>query len=112
MERGFFTVLGFDDLSADILDEAKHAFGESVTYMPKSGGSHSVIGIFNEIFSQVDPDTERVIASNQPTLGIKLDDIPVAPQKNDKVIVRSISYRVYDSREDGEGGTQLFLYKI
>ena len=99
----------------DILDCAKFAFGEHdfpVIYKPIAGGSYNIVGIFENQYEQVDPDTERVVAANQLTLGVKLSDLPYAPQKGDKVIVRNVTYRVIDSQEDGIAGAILFLHKV
>jgi len=99
----------------DILECAKFAFGEHdepVIYKPITGGSYDIVGIFDNQFEQVDPDTERVVAGNQVTLGIKLNDLAKKPQKKDVVIVRDIRYRVIDSQEDGVAGAILFLHKV
>ena len=106
--------LGIDELFDDIHECAKETFGEEIVYSPKSGGRFDIIGIFNEIFEQIDPDTERIVASNEPTCGIKLSDIPFRPIKGD-IILRpktDDSFRVVDSREDGEGMSQLFLHRM
>lgn len=104
--------LGFDKLASQIHDASKCAFGEDVTFEPQAGGSFSIVGIFNEIFEQVDPDTERVISTQNPTLGVKLSDLPSTPKKDDVLKIRGVTYRIYDSQEDGEGMSQLFLTKV
>lgn len=101
----------FRDLACNILDACKACFGESVKYVPKVGAPFDIRGIFDNQFEQVDPDTEIVVASNQPTLGIKLADLPLPPAKGDKVFVRDLEYRVIDSQEDGVAGAVLFLHR-
>lgn len=106
--------LGIDELFNDIHECCKETFGEEIIYSPKEGGEFSVTGIFNEIFEQIDPDTERIVASNEPTVGIKLSDLPFVPAKGDKVQRPKTgdTFRVVDSREDGEGMSQLFLHRL
>lgn len=103
--------LDFRTLACNILDAAKSCFGEDVLYVPKVGTPLNIRGIFDNQFEQIDPDTEIVISSNQPTLGIKLNDLPLPPAKGDKVFVRDIEYRIVDSQEDGVAGSLLFLHK-
>lgn len=102
----------FRDLACNILDAAKSCFGEAVIYIPKVGASLNIRGIYDNQFEQVDPDTEIVVANNQPTLGIKLKDLPLPPAKGDKVFIRDIEYKVIDSQEDGVAGATLFLHKV
>ncbi len=107
--------LDFDDLADDIHENVKCAFGETqaVTYLPLAGGSTVITGVFNDRHNVVDPDTERVIASNIITLGVKLADLPAIPVKNDKVSITKTgkTYRVVNSEEDGQGWTELFLHE-
>lgn len=104
--------MGFKDLTAGIHENVKSVFGEEIEYEPPSGGSLTITGIFNEKYFFVDPDTEQGISTNQPNVGIKLSDLDSPPVKGAFVTVRGVKYRVHDSREDGEGWTVLFLYKV
>lgn len=107
--------LGFDKLAESVHDCIKDTFGETqtVTYTPKSTGvAETIIGVFNTRHQVVDPDTEQVVDSNVPTLGIKRADISVDPVKGDLVVVRSLEYRVHSSQEDGEGWIELYLYEV
>jgi len=88
------------------------AFGEWVKYYPKlATGSFRIEAIFDGPFEQVDPDTEVVVASNQFSLGIKINDLPFLPAKGDKVTIRNVQYSVVDFNEDGQGGGELILHK-
>ncbi len=112
----------FRELACDVLVKVNCTFGEKVSYYPSQGGGPIEIqATFDDFFEQVDPDTEVVIASNQPTLLIKLTDIPFLPIKGDvvrikanafKMQTKAISYTVYDSQEDGQGGSELFMHKV
>ena len=104
----------FGDCVGDLLDKATSgcAFGEPVTYYPKKAtGGFKIQAIFDGPFEQVDPDTEVLVASNQYTLGVKLADLPFPPCKGDRVSVRSVSYLVVDSQEDGQGGSEMILHR-
>ena len=101
--------------ASDILDAAKFAFGEhdeKVLYSPKRGGTYEIVGIFDNQYEQVDPDTEQVVAANQPVLGVKLADLPGEPERGDKVQIRGKWYRVIDSQEDGVAGASLLLHEV
>lgn len=105
----------FGECVSDLLNTATSAcaFGESVKYIPlKTGSSFTISAIFDGPFEQVDPDTEVVVASNQFTIGVKLSDLQFAPVKGDKVEIREILYRVIDSQEDGQGGSEIMLHKV
>jgi hypothetical protein len=102
---------GFGDLADCILQASLDSFGEEVVYLPKTGGQETKCGIFDNRFEQVDPDTEMVVASNQVTLGVKLSDFSNPIAKNDKFIIREITYRVIDVQEDGVAGARVFLHK-
>lgn len=94
-----------------ILGSSLSVFGEAVTYLPAAGGSRSMRGIFNEMFTEVDPQSGALISTQQPNLGVRLADFTVPPTVNDRVQVRGITYRVRDCQEDGEGGAKLILSK-
>ena len=102
----------FRELACEVLDLCECVFGEDVTYEPIRGGSYEIRGIFDNQFEQVDPDTEVVIASNAPTLGVKLADLPGPPVKGDIVIIREKRFRVIDSQEDGVVGSTLLLHEV
>ena len=104
----------FGELTSDLLDRAVGdcAFGEPIEYtFTRRRITKKINGIFDEIFEQVDPDTEVVVSSNLLTLGIKLSDLPYPPEKNDRVKLRKTIYRVVDSQEDGQGGSELILHR-
>lgn len=103
---------GFDKLTAGIQEHFKNTFGESVEYEPRLGGSTTLVGVFNDKALFVDPQTQQVVSSQQPTLGVKRSDMDAAPVKGDRVIVRGKKYLVHDSQEDGEGWLHLFLHEV
>lgn len=95
-----------------LLDCAMDAFGESITYCPISGGRIEISAVYDDQFEQVDAETEQLISSNQPTLGIKLADLGnIEPTKGDKVFRKNgEKFRVIESKEDGHGGSLLIMH--
>lgn len=104
----------FEALAKNAFDKIKCTLGLEVTYNPKLGGTHKIRGVFDDRMQEVDADAEVIISSNRFTLGIKLDDLPVEPDKGDIVIIKKIKYQVIDTLEDGVVGasTVLVLHKV
>lgn len=102
----------FPKMYGGALSTILDCLGEPVTYRPRKGGTFAIDGIFDEAFRQVDPDTQEVVASNNPRVGIKLKDIPFKPEQGDEIRIRNKIYRVKDSQEDGLGGTSLLLTEV
>lgn len=105
--------MSFEELASGIHDVVKDTFGEEVAFTPLAGGaSTSLKGIFNTRYQVVDPNGEQVVSSNQPTLGVKLADLPAPPVKGDFLLIREKQYQIHDSQEDGEGWLYLFLHEV
>lgn len=104
-------MVDFRDRVDRVLQKCTKVLGECVTYYPKSGGSYKIRAIFDNEYENVDPETEKIISSNQPALGVNLNDIKPTMRKDDMVQVRNLKYRVIEIREDGQGGATLFLHK-
>ena len=97
----------------DLLECAIETFGEEVTYYPVAGGVHKIIGVLDQNYEAIDPDTEQVITANQPVLGVNLNQIPFDVKNGDRVRIKEgVEFRVIDSREDGQGGSALFLQRL
>lgn len=103
----------FESLAKFAFDKIKVTLGINVTYIPKIGAPIEIQGVFDDRAQQVDPDTEIVVSSNVFTFGIKLADLPAKPQKGDKIVIKTITYIVIDSLEDGvpDASTVLVLHK-
>lgn len=104
-------MVDFRDRVDKLLKVATRTFGEDVTFMPRVGGLYVIKGIFDNDYEAIDPDTEEVISSNQPMVGINLHSLDVSPKQGDKFRVRNLTYKVIDVREDGQGGASCFLHK-
>ena len=89
------------------------AFGEEVKFFPtKAGGVCVVNGVFDSKYQVVDPDTQEMISTNKPGLGVNLNDFQVQPMQGDVFEIRGIKFRVTDKQEDGQGGAVLLLNKV
>lgn len=101
----------FRDRVNNLLRHCTKNFGEQVVYYPKRGGSHKIEGIFDNDVETVDPETEQLISSQQPILGVNLNDLKFEMKINDQVRIRNLMFRIIEVREDGQGGAQLILHK-
>jgi len=102
----------FKDLYCGVLDIAIPCLGESVCYRPRVGGVHTINAVFDEKAINIDPDTEEFISSNDPKIGIKLSSLPHTPQEGDRVDIGKRQFEVKDVREDGQGGAEIFMFRI
>jgi len=101
----------FKDKVHDLLGIAIPTFGEAVTYRPKTGGSFQIQAVFDNEWQEVDPNSNVVVSSNAPRLGIRLRDFPSKPIQGDCLVAEGKTYQVVDVQEDGQGGASLFLHK-
>lgn len=107
---------GFLGLVDKLLGSATKLLGDdscekTVIYESKRGGRTKIFAVFDNQFEAVDPDTERVVTSLNPVIGVRLRDLPQKPIEHDIVIARNVRYRVIDIQEDGVGGASLILHK-
>lgn len=102
----------FKDQVNGLLSVATSVFGESVEYWPLEGGRYVITAIFDREYEAIDPDTQVVVSSSAPRIGINLNELNIKPDKGDKVLIQGEIFTVYDSQEDGQGGATLFLHKL
>lgn len=102
----------FKDLYGGVLDIALPCLGETICYRPRVGGVHTISAVFDEKAINIDPDTEEFISSNDPKIGIKLCDLTFEPKEGDRVDIGRKQFQVKDVREDGQGGAEIFLFKV
>lgn len=105
-------MVDFRDRVKRVLRSSTKLFGEWVQYYPKNGGTYKLRGIFDHDYQAVDPDTEQLVSSNQPALGLNMNDFEFQIKQRDQVQIRNVRYSVIDSREDGQGGVTLLLHKV
>ena len=90
----------------------KRTLGEEMVYRHKSGGVVTIKAVWNKEHLFVDPDTEAVVSSTNPNIGVQLSDLLKAPAENDTVDFLNDSYRVIDFEQDGQGAAQIILLKL
>lgn len=99
--------MNFKTLSARVVGLANKMLGDELTYTPIVGSPVSIKGPFQNAWI----DTEGLM-SLKPTVRIALVDLDLPPAKGDQVTIDVVTYKVTESRPDGNGGTTLILQKV
>jgi len=94
-----------------MLGTLKRRLGEEMLYRHNSGGSVTICAVWNREHEIVDADTETVVSTNNPHIGVQLSDLLMPPVEDDEVVFCGITYRVVDVEEDGQGAAQIQLFK-
>lgn len=81
--------------------ERSSAVAEEVTYTPVGGGPATVRAVFELEPIDVDPETGVMVASAEPTIEVRVADLPAAPTRGDVVVARGTSYEVAESPPPG-----------
>jgi hypothetical protein len=104
--------MNFKDLVDDMLGVLTETFGEAVYYQHKKlkAQPYKITAVFDEMWEFTDPQTQAVVSTNAPRLGIRMSDLRVTPEQDDKVIIGKRHFLVKDSLEDGQGGAYLMLH--
>ena len=96
-------------------------FGQPVGYLSATYGQANINAIFDEAYLQLDPlgrgpDGETFqlgspggVTTAKPVIGIRLSDLPFAPDQGDRVMIGTDTYVVKEVRADGKGGAKLLL---
>lgn len=85
-------------------------FGQTVVYHGDGANPVTLTGIFDAAHESVELDVAGVpVSTRQPELGLRLADLPVAPQQGDHLEIDGTAYVVVDVRPDGQGGARLAL---
>ncbi len=95
-----------------VLGNCMTTFGEDIIYTPKGQPAVNMIGIFDGLYESVDPNTNTIVTSEQPIVGIRDSDLGQTPRQDDQVLARGVLYRVKEVQTDGQGGSKLYLHKI
>lgn len=93
-----------------VMRHAIDAFSEPVRYLCHDLQPFDTFAIVDKEFLEVDPDTGVPIQSTDPRIGLRESTLPRQPEQGDKVIMRGQTYRVIDSRTDGQAGVELSLH--
>jgi len=92
----------------------RDTFPTLVVYLPRSGGSHSITGIFDLASKVIEQDksTGLNIDSTAPTLTVRLADLTSAPRPQDTLTIGASTYEVYRVEPDGSGMAALRLTEV
>jgi hypothetical protein len=105
--------LDFRDHADRILKKAMSSMGTEAKFYPKKeGGIFNVRGVFDSKYQVVDPETQEIVSTNKPGLGVNLNDFTVIPVQGDEFEIRGTRFVVTDKQEDGQGGAVLLLNKV
>lgn len=88
------------------------AMKTGVTYSKVVNSEENLRGVFDSKYQIVDPETEEIISTNKPGVGVNLNDFEVIPVQGDEFFIQGIWFRVTDKQEDGQGGAVLLLNKV
>lgn len=103
--------MAWSDFTSGVLDQGLSTFGQAVTYTPTVGAPVDIVGVFDKAHTEVTLGHAAPVSSTHPTLGIKLSVLALRPVRGDAVLIASISYRVIDCEDDGQGGASLRLQR-
>ena len=95
-----------------VLGPLEDVFGEPATYIPATGTSYAITGVFDSAYKDVGLIDMEVDANTvQPVLGVRTGIFLSPPVQGDQVRVLSVGklYLVRDVRPDGHGWTKLML---
>lgn len=83
--------------------------GEPIIYKGDGSLSHALSGVFDETFSEIDPDTGRNVTSQTPSILLAVGDLPARPVRDDEFEIRGKIYLVHKFEPDGKGAARIFL---
>ncbi len=100
------------DFASLVLGPAMAVFADPITFTPTVSqpgvAAFPARGVYAS--KPVDIRVEGGTMSDvQPTLGIKIDDYPVAPKQGDSFVRAGITWFVWDIKPDGQGGADLII---
>ncbi len=108
-------VVTFGQLISDSLDTCKAVFGEEITLHPAGGSDSVVSGLYKEAHQELDPATgDLVVTSSQPTLRVKIADLPAGEllQPGSEVTAKGTRFQVIDQHPVGYGDALLVLQEV
>jgi hypothetical protein len=71
----------------------------------------TIDAVFDAAHQAVDLATGE-LSDLGPVLGIRVSDLPVAPEQDDTLTINGVAYAVSDVQVDGQGGATLPLRKV
>lgn len=104
--------MNWPEITDSVLEVCESVFGEPVVYTPQGLDPINISGIYDDLYEAVDPNTNTIITSDQPVLGIRNAELGVTPRQGDQVNVRNTDFTVKEVQTDGQGGSKLFLHRV
>lgn len=92
-----------------VIDTLKTHFGESLTYKGNGSLDVSFVGIFDEAYTYVDPETGQRVSTDKISILLKLEDLPQVPVSDDEFVRDGTSYLVRNIEKDGKGAARIWL---
>lgn len=104
--------MAWSDFADRVLKTCISTFKTEAVYKSYDFGTETTIqGVFDESAHDVNPG-DIGVQSIQPTFGVRLADLSIAPNQGDTLLIKSKRYRLLDLVEDGQGGCDFILGKI
>lgn len=105
--------MSWDSKVSNLLSRCRSesAFGSQMVHNPQIGSSQTFLGIWSDTYLEIDPDQGFQVMSDNPSIGVKLDDFDTNPKKGDTITRNSVIYIIRAVEPDGEGGATLVLEK-
>lgn len=106
--------MDWDDMvDARILTPLQKTFGTAITYIPASGASFPISGIYDKAFFGVDPTNGETVVTNQPTVGVQFSQFAgyADPLQGDQltIVKTGETWEVREVHPDGHGAARLML---
>jgi len=95
-----------------MLGTLKRSLGEKMIYQHLDGGEVAITAVWNREHEIVDANTETIVSTVHPHIGVQLKDLIQPPKENDTVLFLGNTFRVIDVEEDGQGAAQIILFKL
>lgn len=83
------------------------AFGTDLVYMPEAGGAYQVRGIF-----QRSAEPEDSVPGTYAVVFVRVEDLPDAPIRGDRIVINGDLYMAYDIEADGSGAILMRLRRV
>ncbi len=95
------------------MDLSQVAFlGEDTAYRQADGTTVAVRGVFDEDYVRVAAG-QAGVESAGPMVFYRLADLPVHPDEDEpEIVIRGVSYRVTETKPDGQGGVECLLHRM
>lgn len=95
-----------------VIDALLDCHGEPLLYKGSGSLSIAFTGVFDEVFTMIDPDSGERVTTNVPSIVLKLSDLPELPVRLSQFDGRNKHWQVDRVEPDGQGAARIFLEEI